>query len=71
MRSKIKNRFMMKLRYSGYNLAQRVEILLCGLRGYERMCRDEDTGKRRINRSRKDGAKVRRIRKLIGKTEWF
>ena len=35
------------------------------------MCNDEDNGVRKINRSRKEGAKTRRIRKVLGKTEWY
>ena len=31
----------------------------------------EDTGIRKINRTRKEGATGRRIRKILGKTEWF
>ena len=31
----------------------------------------EDQGVRRINRSREEGARKRRIRKVLGKTEWF
>ena len=44
---------------------------MSGLRGYRRMCETEDSGGRRINRTRKEGATVRRIKKVVGKTNWY
>ena len=35
------------------------------------MCENEDSGGRRINQTRSEGASVRRIKKTIGKTNWF
>ena len=35
------------------------------------MCEVEDKGGRRINRTRKEGACIRRISKTIGKTNWY
>ena len=71
MRLKIRNRIMMKLKLSGYKLEQRINIFLSGLRGYKRMEDREDTGIRKINRTRKEGATERRIQKMLGKTDWF
>ena len=61
----------MKLRKSGYKTRQRLEIMISGLRGYQNMCDVEDTGGRKINRTRKEGAKARRVRKVIGKSNWY
>ena len=61
----------MKLKNSGYKVKQRMEIMLSGLRGYSRMCEVEDSGGRRINRTREERATKRRIQKVIGKTNWF
>ena len=71
VRHEIRNKFMMKLRKSGYGPKQRVKIMLSGLRGYYWMCENEDIGGRRINQTRSEGASVRRIKKTIGKTNWF
>ena len=49
-RIEVRNEFMTKLRLSGYNEKQRLEIMLSGLRGYRRMCETEDEGGRKINR---------------------
>ena len=70
-RIRIRNKLMMKLRLSGYSMRQRVNIFLSGLRGYRKMTDREDQGIRKINRSREEGARGRRIRKVLGKTEWF
>ena len=71
VRTKIRNRFMMKLRVSGYGVRQRLNIMLSGLKGYKYMVEEEARGGRKINRARVDGAKTRRIRKVLGKTNWF
>ena len=71
IRIKIRNKLMMKLRLSGYGMRQRINIFVSGLRGYRKMTDREDQGIRKINRSREEGARGRRIRKILGKTEWF
>ena len=35
------------------------------------MCEVEDSGGRRINRMRKEGASLRRVKKVIEKTNWY
>ena len=45
--------------------------MISGLRGYKKMCDTEDSGGRKVNRTRKDGANARRVRKVIGKTNWY
>ena len=35
------------------------------------MCRTEDEGGRKVNRNREDGASVRRVKKILGKSNWF
>ena len=70
-RIQIRNCFLMKLRVSGYDTRQRTEIMLSGLRGYRRMVETEKRGGRRVNRARNEGADLRRVKKILGKTEWF
>ena len=61
----------MKMRLSGYNQKQILEILLSGIRGYRKICRIDDKGGRKINRKRDEGATDRRITKALGKTNWY
>ena len=48
-----------------------MNIFLSGLRDYRKMEEREDAGIRKINRTRKEGATGRRVRKILGKTESF
>ena len=49
------SKMMSKLKKSGYDINMRRNILLSGMRGYERMVKEEDEGKRLINRPRWEG----------------
>ena len=62
---------MFKMKTSGYNERQRLEILLSGLRGFRRMEIEETEGKRLINRPEWIGRRKRRIQKVLGKSTWF
>ena len=44
---------------------------MSGLRGYKRMVEDEKAGKRLVNRPEWVGRRTRRIRKIMGKSNWF
>ena len=48
-----------------------MEVVISGLSGYRKMCRTEDEGGRKVNRKREDGAGIRRVKKVLGKTNWF
>ena len=71
VRREIRNKFILKLRVSGYSWKQRLNIMLSGLRGYATMLRNERNGGRKVNRPGSEGAKERRVRKALGKTRWF
>ena len=62
---------MWKMRKSGYDEAQRREVLISGLRGFERMRKDEEEGKRPVNRPEWMGSRTRRLRRLIGNKTWY
>ena len=70
-RVRIRNKFLMKLRLSGYTARQRMIIVLSGVKGYENMVKVEREGGRKVNRAKGEGDKGRRMRKVMGKTEWY
>ena len=59
------------MKKSGHNQNQRMEVLISGLRGYKRMERDVESGKRPINRPEWMGVRGRRLKRLIGNKTWF
>ena len=67
LKTKHLSRLMYKLKRSGYDQDQRMEILVAGLRGYRKMERDEIEGIRPINRFGWMGSRTRRLKKLVGK----
>ena len=71
LRDRHLSKLMFKLKVSGYNEIQRRDILISGLRGYERLVREEKEGRRPINRPEWMGQRGRRLKKLIGKKTWF
>ena len=64
-RIQIRNKFLMKLRMSGYSTKQRINIMLSGLKGYRAMVETEEQGGRRVNRARSEGASGRRVKKTL------
>ena len=64
-------KFMVKLRASGYNRGQRLDILESGTRCYNRMVDDEKRGIRRVNRPRWEGGSKRYVAKLLQKKNWY
>ena len=70
-RKNILEKYMLKLKRSGYGVGMRKLVLSNAMKGYERMVRDQEEGKGPINRSRLDGANNRRWKKLGAKANWF
>ena len=70
-REEILTEFMKKLKRSGYNAKTRREILIAGMKGYMRLVKEEEEGRRRVNRPRWEGATSRRYKKLGGKGNWY
>ena len=65
------SRFMLKLKASGYCRETRWEILKAGTRRYNRMVRDDEDGRRSLNRPRWEGGHGRYWQKLSKKKNWF
>ena len=57
------SRFSMKMMLSGYDRKTRREILISGLRGFEKLEELERDGKRSINRSRRENYEARLLKK--------
>ena len=55
IRRDIRNRFLLKLRLSGYSIRQRMNILLSVVRDFQAMVRVEKSGGRRVNRAWNEG----------------
>ena len=62
---------MVKLKRSGYDEKFRREVLLAGLKGYNKMVKVEEEGGRKINRPRWEGERERRYKKMAAKCSWF
>ena len=71
LKQKHLTKLMMRMKKSGYEEHQRLEVLLAGLRGFKKMESDERNGVRPINRPSWVGARSRRLKKLTGKRTWF
>ena len=71
VRRKNLSQMMCKLKRSGYDTNMRRKILVSGMRGYKRMVKDEEEGRRPINRPKWLGQKERRYKKLGGKSSWY
>ena len=56
---------------SGYGLRQIRRVMLSGIKGYEKMIRQERKGIRRVHRTAKESNKIKASKKLTGKSEWF
>ena len=67
IREKVKvaqmSRFAMKLMNSGYNKNERKEILVAGMKGFERLEELEKSGKRSLNRNRRENYEARLLKK--------
>ena len=61
------SKLMNKMRISGYNQEQRLEVLLAGMKGFRKMEKDEADGLTPINRFGRMGSRTRRLRRLVGR----
>lgn len=58
-------------RNSGYKLKQIRRVILCGIKGYEKMRRIANKGGRRLHRTARESSSLRAKKKLTAKSEWF
>ena len=63
--------FAVKLKNSGYNERSRKEIILAGIKGFERIEEEVKKGRRSMNRDRKENMEVRMLKKYGAKTRWY
>ena len=70
-RAEIITKFMKKMKRSGYSAKVRRNVALAGLKGYLNMVKTEESGGRKVNRPRWEGATTRRYKKLGAKSNWF
>ena len=70
-KTKVLNDFMIKLKISGYNEYDRLQILKSGINAYENLRSKEEDGKRPFFRSREYNATERKREKKDKKTNWF
>ena len=63
--------FCVKMKMSGYGESVRREVLLSGIKGFERMKRNHVEGKRNLYRKQEEGKELRWARKIHGKESWF
>ena len=70
-RVEIINRYVMKLRRSGYNENDRKELVESGLRGYYRKVEREEKGGEKVNKDARRRRGDKMWRKMIQKTKWY
>ena len=70
-RIKSLDKFMTKLKLSGYGKKQREDILKAGVLGYYRKVEREEMGKGHMNRPREEGEEERELDKLLGASNWY
>ena len=70
-RDRVVDQFSDKLRTSGYNTIQIKQIIISGLKGYERRRRREMEGGTPIHRMKYTMQKGRDLRKLVEKKNWY
>ena len=71
VRNRIMDDMAKKMANSGYGLRQIRRVMLSGIKGYEKMIRQERKVIRKVHRSAKESKKTRAAKKLTGKSEWF
>ena len=71
VRVEILNKFMAKLRRSGYSERLRMEILTAGLNGYYSKVKTENKGGRKVNQDSKASRGVNKIKKIVNKNKWY
>ena len=65
------SKFCVKMMMSGYKEGVRRDVLLSGIKGFERMKRNHEEGRRNLYRKQEEGKEVRWARKISGKESWF
>ena len=70
-RNNILERFVDKLRRSGYNESQTREILVAGLSGYENKKNRAEREQKDLHRDGKSTLKTRAMKKLTAKNSWY
>ena len=65
------NKFMLKLKCSGYNQKFRSEVLESILNAYDKMVESDKTGAKPLYRSREWNAKERKDTKIAKKFNWW
>ena len=70
-KAEILSSFMARLRASGYNHKYRSEILLSGIKGYEKMLQVELEGGRPVNRPDSRDRIQRKKKKIVEKKTWY
>ena len=65
------SKFCRKIKLSGYREGFRREVLLSGIKGYERMVVNQREGRRKLYRKQDEGKELRWARKISGKENWF
>ena len=64
-------RFCGKMKRSGYGKSVKREVILSGIRGFERMKKNHEEGKRKMYRKEEEGKEVRWGRKISGNKSWL
>ena len=59
------------MKRSGYREEVRRRALIDGLKGYNRMIEEEESGKRRLYRRQETGQRQRFMKKVDGRSSWF
>ena len=70
-RLEILQKFIQKMKQSGYGEKLRREVVKAGLKGYYKMIKREILGNRRVNRDQKVGRRERDIKAVVGSSTWF
>ena len=65
------SKFCGKMKLSGYGEGFRREVLLSGIKGYERMVVNQREGRRKLYWKQDEGKELRWARKISGKENWF
>ena len=71
LRNEILEKFTIKMKCSGYNFKQRSEIIISGLKGYERKLKRAAEGKQELHREGKATLGARSKKKLLAKFNWY
>ena len=65
------SKYCLKMKRSGYHEGTRRMVILAGLKGFERMKREDATGVRKMYRKQEEGKERRWAARLKDKADWF